>query len=126
MIVWNWPFLVAAALMAAVFLLHLFGGGKEAARPLLKSTELSQQARMTLYYAWHLVTVGLLASALVFLAAGMRPEWTAIGWAAGLMMAVYALVSIVQTIAMRLPFTMVPQWVFFAPIAFFAIWGAMR
>jgi glucan phosphoethanolaminetransferase (alkaline phosphatase superfamily) len=124
-IVWNWPFAAAAGLMAAVFLLHLFAGGREAVRPLLDAESLPKQARMTLYYAWHLVSAGLLAAALVFLAAALRPEWIAIGWAAGLMVAVFALVSIVQTVLMRLPITMVPQWIFFAPIAALAIWGSM-
>lgn len=88
--------------------------------------DLPKQARMTLLFVWHLISAGLLASALVFLAAALRPEWIAIGWAAGLMVAVFALVGIAQTIIMRLPLMMVPQWMIFAPIAALAIWGAMR
>lgn len=125
-IIWNWPFAVAAVLTFVIFGIHLFAGGREAARPLLDATCLDQQARMTLYYAWHVVSAGLLAASLVFLAAALRPEWVAIGWAAGLMMAVFALVSIVQTIAYRLPLTMVPQWMFFVPVAALALWGAAR
>lgn len=124
MFIWNWPFLAAAVLMGVVALVHIFPGGKEGIKPLMQSEDMDRQAKMTLYYAWHLVTAGLIASTLVFLAAALRPEWVAIGWAAGLMVLVFALVSLVQTIAFRLPLTMVPQWMIFGPIAALALWGA--
>lgn len=124
-LVWNWPFAIAALLMAITALVHLFAGGKEAARPLLKSEGLSQQAIMTLYVAWHMVTVGLFASSLVFLAVALRPEWLAIGWAAGIMIGIWGLVSIVQTIAFKLPILMVPQWMVCLPVAALALWGSM-
>ncbi|MDD9910678.1 MAG: hypothetical protein OXR62_13435 [Ahrensia sp.] len=124
-IVWNWPFAVASALTLAVFVLHVVAGGREV-RPVLNDQTLGRQARMTLAYAWSLVSAGLLATALVFLAAALRPEWVAIGWAAGLMVAIFAVVSLWQTVANKLPITMVGQWMFFAPIAALALWGATR
>lgn len=125
-IVWNWPFAAASFLTFLVFGIHLFAGGREAVKPMLAAEGLSRQAKMTLYYAWHLITVGLLAAALVFLVAALRVEWLPIAWAVGLVMALFAAVSMVQTVLMRLPLTMVPQWMFFGPIAALALWASMR
>ncbi|MEL6752290.1 MAG: hypothetical protein AAFO70_09435 [Pseudomonadota bacterium] len=125
-IFWNWPFAAASALMFITFLVHVIAGGREAVKPLFADESIPKQAKVTLYYAWHLISAGLFASALVFLAAALRPEWTSIAWAAGLMVAIFALVGVVQTVFMRLPLAMLPQWVVFAPIAALAIWGATR
>ena len=124
MAVLSWPLMIAAILMAAITLLHIFGGGREV-RPVLADESLGRRSRMTLLYAWHLVTIALAFMAFIFLAASVRPEFVAIAWALGWMTAFFAAFSILQTLFMRLPFSMVPQWVLFAPVAALVLWGTM-
>ena len=126
MVVMSWPLLIAAGLMAAITLLHIFGGGREAARPLVADSNLPKNAKMTLFYAWHLVTIALAFMAFVFLAAALRPEFVAIAWAFGWLTALFATFSVLQTLVMRLPFSMLPQWVLFAPVAALVLWGTTQ
>ena len=126
MVVMSWPLLIAAGLMAAITLLHIFGGGREAARPMMSDSSLPKNAKMTLFYAWHLVTIALAFMAFVFLAAALRPEFVAIAWAFGWLTALFAAFSVLQTFVMRLPFSMLPQWVLFAPVAALVLWGTTQ
>ena len=126
MIVWNWPFAVASAFAVAAFLFHVIVGGRRSLSPMLAEDGLPRHARMTLWYVWHLISAGLLATALVFLGAALRPEWIVIAWAVGLLLAVFSVIALAQTVLMRLPVGMVPHWILFAPAAALAIWGAMR
>ena len=126
MVVMSWPLLIAAGLMAAITLLHIFGGGREAARPMMEVDNLSKSAKMTMFYAWHLVTIALAFMAFVYFAAALRPEFVAIAWAFGWLTAFFAVLSVLQTLVMRLPLSMLPQWVLFAPVAALVLWGTTQ
>ena len=66
-------FLTAGGLSAALAVLHVFGGGPEAARPLLAANDLPPVPKYLMYYCWHLVTLMIGAMAVGFLAAGLWP-----------------------------------------------------
>ena len=80
---------------------------------------------MTLYYAWHLVTVALAFMALVLAAAVIRPEFVPLAWAMGWLTALFAATAIIITLVRRLRWTVLPQWIFFAPVAALTLWGTM-
>lgn len=122
----KWPFALAAILMAATFFIHLVAGGRQAVRPLLGSAEAATDVKMTLYYAWHIVSIWLAMAALIFFLASFRPEFEAIAWVFGVMAAAFGLLALVITVLKRLPMAMLPQWVLFLPVAGLAIWGAIR
>lgn len=65
----NKVLLLASVLAAAVTAIHVVAGGSDVAAPLLAS-DMAESPRLTLYAAWHMVSVLLGASAL------------ALGWAA--------------------------------------------
>ncbi|WP_114390170.1 hypothetical protein [Notoacmeibacter marinus] len=123
----KWPFALAAILMGATFFIHLVAGGRQAVRPLLAdSGTMPLDARMTLYYAWHVVSIWLAFATLIFFLAAFRPEFEAIAWANGVMAAAFGILAVVVTVLKRLPAAMLPQWVLFLPVAGLAIWGAIR
>ncbi|MEM7546806.1 MAG: hypothetical protein AAF367_14840 [Pseudomonadota bacterium] len=119
----NLPFLLAAALSFITFLIHLFAGGPEVARPLLQSSDLAPVPKLTAYYCWHLVSITLAAMSVGFLIPAvsgtdrnMAIMWTAI--AAG-----FAVWSGLLVIWKRQPPLHLPQWALFLPIAVCGIWG---
>lgn len=62
----NIWFLAASIVSFSICLLHIFGGGKIAARPLLNSS-MGKVSKYTNYYCWHLVTITLVAIGAMFL-----------------------------------------------------------
>ncbi len=65
----NWPIFTSGLLAGITFLIHLFAGGKDVARPLLDS-DIATEVKLTLYACWHLVSVALLLSSTALLASG--------------------------------------------------------
>jgi len=111
----NWLYL-ASVLSGVTTLLHVFGGGLTTARPLLKS-ELEDRAKYTNYYCWHMVSIVLLALTVCFFLAGQDIEFRELGvlsFALSLAFAIWS--TFLIYIKKQKPFIL-PQWLFFYPIA---------
>lgn len=119
----NTPFLLAGLISLLTTGAHVFVGGPEAARPLMRNGALDRTAQLTLYYCWHLVTFALLGMALGFFlpAFGVGDRsgaalWTAIAFG-------FAIWSVALSIWKRQSQLALPQWAFFAPITALGVWG---
>lgn len=112
----NVWFAVAGAASAVTLVIHVILGGKYIARPLLKSADMSQTAKFTNYFCWHLVTIFIGVMAFSFLAAAMRGEY-----ALGLTMTFAAMLSALLNAGIVLvnkqSFKLMPQWLLFLVIA---------
>lgn len=121
----NAPLLLAALLSGLTTCLHVFAGGPEAARPLLRATDIPDQAKYTNYHCWHLATITLLAMTAGFLgpALGVGDAAGALLWAATA--GAFALWCVGLAVWRRLPARSLPQWALFAPISALGFWGAL-
>ena len=108
--------LAAAALSFAWFLVHLFLGGREVARPLRDSPEPAAQVRAVAWMCWHFSSLLILALALLFLAS-TRTEGSVLLWVATLLAAGMTLIGIHAARVFAQPVTAMPQGWLFAPIA---------
>ncbi|MBL1431196.1 MAG: hypothetical protein COA60_006790 [Robiginitomaculum sp.] len=118
--------LLSSAILAfAVCLLHLFAGGKIAARPLLADEEFNHIAKYTLWYAWHIVTLALLGFGVMLLIAAFTPQLIALAMAAILLVASVFLLSLAMIIKFRLKPLHFPQWLLFLPILGLGIIGLL-
>jgi len=119
----NLPFLLAAIVSFLVALIHVFIGGPEVARPLLRTTELGTVPRLTAYYCWHLVSITLIAMAVGF----AIPALTGQDWMSGLLWTIiaagFALWSLVLALLKSQPLFRFPQWALFLPVAALGGWG---
>ena len=113
----NIWFLFAGALSAAVCAMHVVMGGREAARPLLASTELDQIAKYTNYYCWHLVTIIIAALAVAFFVAAINPEARDIALFAVITALTFSAWSLGMIARFRLPLLPFGQWILFVAIA---------
>lgn len=118
---------IAGMLAFITFLIHTFYGGKEIARPLLKS-KIDQDVKMTVYATWHMVTVTLLASAGVFLYAGAGYDipyelllFVSVGWI------LFGMVFLWINVCKMQPRTLfgLPQWVMLLPVGILGILGVL-
>lgn len=117
------PYLLAASLVAfATCLVHIFVGGRIAARPLLAS-DLRSLAMHTTYYCWHLVSaaLALMAGALAWGAADASGREAALIGAA--LALAFLIVNVAQNLAQRLSFKRHPQGAFFLAISALALAG---
>jgi len=73
----NWLY-AASVLSAITALLHIVGGGKTTAQPLLESS-LNDRAKYTNYYCWHIVTIVIIAMAVCFFLAARHVEYRELG-----------------------------------------------
>ena len=118
--------LLSAAILAFVAcLLHLFAGGKVAARPLLADEKFNHIAKYTLWYAWHNVTLMLLGISVMLLIAAFIPQQIALAIAAVLLVASVFLLSLAMIIKFRLKFLQFPQWLLFLPVLGLGIIGLL-
>jgi hypothetical protein len=117
--------LSAAVLAFFVCLLHLFAGGKIAARPLLADEKFNHIAKYTLWYAWHIVTLALLGVSIMLLLAAFAPQLIALAMAAILLVASVFLLSLIMIIKFRLKFFQFPQWLLFLPVLGLGIIGIL-
>ncbi|MEM8751758.1 MAG: hypothetical protein AAGF90_02155 [Pseudomonadota bacterium] len=122
-IVQNAPLLVAGLISAVAAMVHVFMGGPEAARPLVEARDLPEAARDTLHYAWHVVTLALVAMTLGFLAPAFGVGSGAVLWSA--LAAAAAFWSVALAVLRRRPLLALPQWALFGPIAAFGFWGSL-
>ncbi len=112
----NMYFLIAAVAGAAIALIHMIGGGQTAARPLLESG-LADNPKFTNYYAWHIVTIVLIAMSAGYLMAAFNASHTNLAVMMTLLNAAFALWSVLLIVWKRQPIWELPQWVLFLPVA---------
>lgn len=114
-----------AALVSFVwFLVHLFIGGKQVARPLLMS-DLDPVVLQTQYLCWHLTSVTIAIMAILF-AMAVWLATPAYGVAGLILAAGFALVGISIVPLRRWSYKTVPQGWLFVPVvalAAFGLWG---
>ncbi len=118
----NIYWMIAGVLNLLTFFMHLIGGQIELVNPMM-DTKMSMVVKTQLLGAWHMVTLILLATSIVLLLAGLRHSYTA----------KLELISFVGylNLAFCLPFVgasfyygmLVPQWIFFLPIALLTFYG---
>lgn len=115
----------SAALVSFVwFLVHLFIGGKQVARPLLMS-DLDPVVLQTQYLCWHLTSVTIAIMAILF-AMAVWLATPAYGVAGLILAAGFALVGISIVPLRRWSYKTVPQGWLFVPVvalAAFGLWG---
>ena len=116
--------LVTAVAMAAISAMHIVGGGAELARPLLDQKALGAPVTFNLYYAWHLVSVMLIAMALAYGAAAIWATFRSLAMAASLLALAFAILNIVIGLQTDLFPWQLPQWVLFAPVAAVGFFGS--
>jgi hypothetical protein len=122
----NFFFLVVAGVFSLfTCLIHLFVGGRFIARPLLDADDLRRLPKVTAYYAWHLVTVMLLAMSCGFFLAAAVPGQRILV----IVLAIIAGGASILNFGMMLYFKQKPtrliQWVFFVPITILAVLALM-
>jgi len=118
-------FALAGGIAALWFLVHIFLGGREIARPLLASQELHPVVRDVQYLCWHFTTVGIAGMAVFFglAAAQANPSYAVAGTflAAG-----FTVTGVFLTFKQRANHLAVPQGWLFLPIAALGmagLWG---
>jgi len=117
----NWLY-AASVLSAITALLHIVGGGKTTAQPLLESS-LNDRAKYTNYYCWHIVTIVIIAMAVCFFLAARHVEYRELGILSTALSLAFAIWScLLIFIKKQKPFVL-PQWVFFFPIAIVGVVG---
>ena len=115
-------FFGAGSIAAIWFLVHLFLGGKQIARPLLATTELDPVVRDVQYLCWHFTSVGIVGIAVFFVLA-------AIGWGeayavAGTFLAAgFTATGVALVVKQGAQHLAVPQGWLFLPIAALGVVG---
>ncbi len=122
-ILMNIYFVIAAGLSHFAFLLHFFMGGREVARPLLNSNELSKTCQFTNYYCWHLVTISLALIAVVFSLHLYSPLSTDLILAVSTLMLLYGLWSLMMIVVHKLNPLQFGQWTVLVPIGVLGFCG---
>jgi len=115
----NIWFFLASLASFGVCLLHLFAGGKEAARPLLATDELNKLAKFTLWYAWHIVTIVLAVMGAMLALAAIDETQIAVGWFALLLALLCVILSLGMIFHFKLKLMQFPQWLLFLSIVIF-------
>lgn len=121
----NKYWIVAGSLNLLTFFLHLIGGQLDLVDPMLDTTLPIEKASQ-LIGAWHMVTIILFATSYVLISAGLGKQFSNNT----------ELIKLVAylNLSFCLPFILtgfyygilVPQWVFFLPIAVFTIMGLKK
>jgi hypothetical protein len=121
----NWPILSAGLLASATALVHIFLGGKDVARPLLRSS-VDEVVKLTLYACWHLVSVALVLSSLVLLVNGFGFYLSAgmVAFVSALWI-IFGGVFLVVTLCVAQPrgIFRFPQWALLVPVGLLGLWG---
>ena len=107
---------VAAGRSAATTLVHIFAGGKSAARPLLDST-LDDEPKYTNYYCWHMVTIIIAAMSACYLASASGVATLEAAVIATLLAFAFAGWSGALIVLAKQNTKTLPQWVLFLAIA---------
>jgi hypothetical protein len=107
---------VACVFSLVVCALHVWLGGREAARPLLDS-ELRSIPKYTNYYAWHMVTIVIAAMGAAFAYAALVPDGRDVGLAALGLAIAFTLWSLTLIAWKYRRPTLLPQWLLFLSVS---------
>ncbi|WP_327250550.1 hypothetical protein [Streptomyces sp. NBC_01244] len=124
----SW-FLAAGITALGVAAVHIIGGGRDVARPLL-SSGLADEPKRVLHAVWHMVSVDLVLSglALLYLARtdGATPGTGLVAWFVAAHFIAYAATFLVVTLSVGWPRPLLrlPQWILLLPVAVLAAAGA--
>ncbi|MFK7915171.1 MAG: hypothetical protein AB8B93_14755 [Pseudomonadales bacterium] len=121
----NQAFAIAAGLSAALTLLHLIGGGRTIAQPLLASTALPRMPQVLMYFCWHITSIAIAFLAAAYGYAALTPGNQALAGAATLLCAAIAVLGIVMAKAMNMRYAVMPQGWLFLPIAIIGGYGLL-
>lgn len=119
----NVWFLITGIVTLLLCLLHIVGGGKIAARPLLASKTMGSVAKYTNYYCWHMVTIIIATMGGMFIWAAYHAQAVelavvATGLAFAFMLWSFGIVAI-----NKWRFMDFPQWLLFGAIFGLSILG---
>lgn len=117
----NLAFCGAALISFAWFLVHLFVGGKQVARPLLTSNQ-ADLVLQTLYLCWHFTSAAIASMAILFALAAWSAN-TAYGVAGLILAAGFVLVGVSLVPLLGWRYAVVPQGWLFVPVAALALFG---
>ncbi|MEM7078522.1 MAG: hypothetical protein AAF513_07840 [Pseudomonadota bacterium] len=115
---------VAAALAAFTAVVHVLGGGRSAARPLLDSA-LADEPKYTNYYCWHMVSIIIAFMAACFALSAARLASIDLAIGATLLAVLFAAWSLLLIVWKRQPVMRLPQWILFLPIALTGALGVL-
>jgi Mn2+/Fe2+ NRAMP family transporter len=120
----NW--LYAASLLSGITaLVHIFGGGKTVAKPLLASS-MEDEAKYTNYYCWHMVTIIIISMTICFFLAARNEEYRELAVLSSALSLAFAVWScFLIYLKNQKPFVL-PQWVLFFPIAILGAIGVFQ
>lgn len=118
----SWLFAAGIAALLSN-LLHVFAGGPEIARPLLRSQDIADVPKYVNYYCWHLVTLTIGAMGVGFIWASIDVTQTGLAWMWTVMAVLFTFWSVILVIwKKQKPFHM-PQWTLFLVVSVLAIVG---
>jgi len=115
----NIWFLAAGLLSLGLCLLHIIGGGKVAARPLLGLGGLNPVAKYTNYYCWHIVTIIIAGLGIMYLFAAYAESAHELAVAASLFALSFSLWNLGLYFMIKKQLRHwynLAQWLFFLPI----------
>lgn len=118
----NIYWIIAGILNLLTFFLHLIGGQVDLVNPMME-TSLELEKGTQLIGAWHMVTVILLATSIVLLMAGFGKRYSSsldMIRFVGILNLAFCAPFIITSFYYGL---LVPQWIFFLPIALFTKLG---
>lgn len=120
------PYLAVAAALCAVWMgIHVFAGGAEIARPLLRARELASDKTLVLYFCWHMVSIVIGASALGLAFAAMEPGARSLAIFLGGLNGAFAVLGIVLVPVFGERYVRVPQGWLFLPVAGLVLWSQL-
>ncbi len=119
----NIWFLVAGLFSLFACGLHIFAGGKIAARPLLDARDMSRTAKYTNYYCWHIVTIVLAAMGGMYVWAAYYADGLDLAIVATIFAVLYMFWSFGIVVLSKGKLFEFPQWALFAPIAALGVAG---
>jgi len=117
------PFLLPAAVAAAIAATHAFAGGREMARPLLRQAALPPVVTLTLYYCWHLVTITLAGLAGAYGYAAIASDARALAVTATVLAGGFALWGVALVLWKQQRHRDMPQWMLFAVLTVSGVWA---
>lgn len=121
----NTWLIAASALAALTALVHFFVGGRQVAKPLLDSDEISSLVKYTHYFCWHIVTLALAAMAIGLAYSGLEPAGRDVAVLMVGFAGFIALWNVLMNARHRLKASRHPQFVFFIPIVAVALPGLL-
>jgi len=121
----NIYFIIAGFLNLFTFILHLVGGQIDLVNPMIE-TSLSVEKSSQLVGAWNMVTIVLLATSYVLLMAGFNKKYNANKELLTFVSYLNLVFCFPFVIAGFYYGLLVPQWIFFLPIAIFSILGLKK